>query len=376
MAKRRSPAAEMNLDSLLDTLTNVVGVLVLLLLIVSLNVREAVQRILDIDPASFGISVQELQTLQKEAAKLARQKRQLAEEADALRLASDTKELQTILEQLQNGEKPRAIDAAELDELRKKVADQTQKSAELNQELTTIDGELQKLKGQLDDTRPVTAPPAKIVSLPNPREAPAGAVAVQAICQNGRVAAFNPEELRAAAISRVSELLRPLIAKAGKQGEIDGEQLVNNFNRSTRSVVRGSYKARLALENFDLIVYFEPHEDKGETPDKVTEGTSLFRRELRKLDRDKNYVRFLVWSDSFDAYVAARAVCDEMNVMAGWEPYNADYEFRISLGMNVHWKGKPAPPPPPPPPPPDAAKPAVKTPPPPPPPPLPVDTVD
>ena len=50
MTRRRSSSSEMNLESLLDTLTNVVGVLVLLLMVVSLNVREAVERILDLNP--------------------------------------------------------------------------------------------------------------------------------------------------------------------------------------------------------------------------------------------------------------------------------------------------------------------------------------
>lgn len=60
MAKRRGGDAGMNLDSLLDTLTNVVGVLVMVLMLTTLNVQSAVQRILDRD-RSQAIAKQPLQ---------------------------------------------------------------------------------------------------------------------------------------------------------------------------------------------------------------------------------------------------------------------------------------------------------------------------
>ena len=43
--KSRSDATEVNLDSLLDTVTNVVGILVLVLVLLTLNIQKTVERI-------------------------------------------------------------------------------------------------------------------------------------------------------------------------------------------------------------------------------------------------------------------------------------------------------------------------------------------
>ena len=93
MAKRRSSGADMNLDSLLDTLTNVVGVLVLVLLLVSLNVREAVERILEFNPDQLGISTVQLAAVQKQAADLARQREELAQLARPEQVAAAVRSL-------------------------------------------------------------------------------------------------------------------------------------------------------------------------------------------------------------------------------------------------------------------------------------------
>ena len=175
MAKRRSSGADMNLDSLLDTLTNVVGVLVLVLLLVSLNVREAVERILEFNPDQLGISAADLAAVQKQAADLARQREASAQIASPQQVAADEQEviaLRQQIEKLNSGEAPEPIPPQKLEELRKKVAEDAKKSQELAKQVANIDADLQKLKGQLDQTQPVSAPPAKIVSLPNPRERP------------------------------------------------------------------------------------------------------------------------------------------------------------------------------------------------------------
>jgi hypothetical protein len=376
MAKRRSSGADMNLDSLLDTLTNVVGVLVLVLLLVSLNVREAVERILEFNPDQLGISASDLAGVQKQAADLARQREELAQLASPEQVTADEQEviaLRQQIDKLNSGQAPEPIPPEKLEELRKKVADDAKKSQELAKQVANMDADLQKLKGQLDQTQPVAAPPAKIVSLPNPREAPKDAKPLLVICRDERVAAFDPDALRESAKKRAQFLLTPLQKKAGPDGAIDCQKFVDQFNKAS-SVSSEGYRARLAVENFNLVLIYEPRGTAGETAKQVVNAGSELRRVLKRLDPQKFYIRFLVWSDSFDAYVAARAVCDELNVLAGWEPYNADFQWKIGLGIAVNCEGKPKPPPAPPPAKTDPGQPVP--PPPPPPPPLPNDVVD
>ncbi len=362
----------MNLDSLLDTLTNVVGVLVLVLLLVSLNVREAVERILEFNPDQLGISLSDLAAVLKQAEDLARQREELAKLASPEQVAADEQEVISLrqqIEKLQSGAPPEPIPVERLEELRKKVADDTKKAKELAEQVTKIDADLQKIKGRLDQTQPVSAPPAKIVNLPNPREAPKDARPLLVVCRDGRVAAFNPDDLRESARKRAQYLLAMLQKKAGPKGDIDCQKFVEQFNKAS-TVSSEGYRARLAVENFNLVLIYEPRGTAGETAKQVLNANSELRRVMKRLDPAKFYVRFLVWSDSFDAYVAARNVCDELNVLAGWEPYNADYQWKIGLGITVACAGRPKPAPAPP-----QAK-AKPGPPAPPPPPLPNDVVD
>jgi len=375
MAKRRAAGADMNLDSLLDTLTNVVGVLVLVLLLVSLNVREAVERILEFNPDQLGISAAQLAAAQKQASDAARQRDELTVLASPDQLAADERkaiEMREQIESLKRGETPPAIPPEKLEELRNKVAEETKKLQDLANQVASTDADLQTLKGQLDQTQPVAAPQAKIVRLPNPREAPKEAKPLLVVCRAGRVAAFDPDELREAARKRAQFLLAPLQKKAGPDGEIDCQKFVEQFNKSA-TVGSEGYRARLAVENFNLVLIYEPRGTAGETAKQVVNSNSEWRRVLKRLDPHKFYVRFLVWSDSFDAYVAARTVCDELDVLAGWEPYHADFQWKISLGIAVKCEGKPKPPPAPPP---AKKEPGPSAPPAPPPPPLPNDVVD
>jgi hypothetical protein len=372
MTRRSSGSNDLNLDSLMDTLTNVVGVLVLVLLLVSLNVREAVERILDLNPEQLGVTPDDLALVQRQAADYAKAREALAARVAPNQVAADEQELATLRQQmaaLNSGAPPEPIPPEKVEELRKKVEADTKKSQELGQELATIDEELQKLKGQLDKTEVHAAPPAKIVRLPNPREAPKDARQVLVVCRDGRVGLFDPEDLRESAKKRAQFLLTPLQRKAGPEGEIDCEKFVEQFNKSS-SVSSGPYRARLAVENFSLVLIYELRGTAGETAKQAVERTSQLRRGLQRLDPQKFYVRFLVWSDSFDAYVAARSVCDEIGLLGGWEPYDADYQWKIGLGITVACQGKPKPPPTPPPAKTEPGPPA------PPPPPLPNDVVD
>jgi hypothetical protein len=372
MTRRRSGNSEMNLDSLLDTLTNVVGVLVLMLLLTSLNVREAVERILELNPEELGVSAADLAAAQQQAADLARQREALMPQVRTSRRTTDQQELMELfqkLHSLKSDEQPAATPSESPDQLKQQLVEKTQRSRELSQELVKLEEELQKLKGQLDQTEVVAAPPPKIVHLPNPRDPPPDAQPILAVCRDGRVALFDPDELREAAKKRVTFLQRPLQVRAGPSRPIDCQKLVEQFNESA-TVSSGPYRARLAVENFSLVLIYEPRGTAGETAKQVVNRASEFRRQLKRLNPQKSYVRFLVWSDSFDEYVAARIVCDELNLLAGWEPYDAAYQWKLGLGISVDCEGKPAPPPAP------APAPPAAGPPPPPPPPLPNDLVD
>lgn len=370
--KSRAEATDLNLDSLMDTITNVVGILVLILVMVTLNIKKAVDRIREEDPSQFGVSEEMLAEIQEQA----QQQRDTVQELQIrafgmdAQLEQDRTEIekqQKQLEELRRDMPQVKPETPSVKDVQKLVDERKKKQEELQEQLAKIDADLQAVKAELGKTPEMAAPAPKIVRLPNPRDAPKGTQPILFICQEGRLMFFDPDELKERVKKRVQFLLRPLLAKAGAGGEIDCEKLVATYNKEALS--DQEFRTRLVVENFNLVLIYE-HRGAGETPERLRNPSSRFQSVVRRMDPQKNYARFLVWPDSFDVYVEARNVCDERGVLAGWEPYTEKYQWKTPLGITVSCQGKPKPPPQP-----AAAKPDGK-PPAPPPPPLPNDAVD
>ena len=345
--KRRASGGEMNLDSLLDTLTNVVGVLVMVLMLVSLNVQKAVERIREIDPSQLGISEAELAKLRAQAAQVTAKRSSLEEKADAAALAQAKQELVAALDRMNvlrlspaTAPPPATF---KIEDIRKDAEQKGKQAADLARQLTDAEKELARLKALLAETPELgPAPEAKLVSLPNPREAPAGAKQNLFICRGGKVMAFDPNDLRSRAKKRAEAMLKPLRLRAGPNGSIDCEKFITQFNNAG-SISDAAAKMRLGVENFNLYIYYE-YKSSGETARQLAAQNSDFRRAIRQLDPAKNYATFLVWNDSFETYVEARRICDEMGLLAGWTPLAEDYVYKVGLGISVPCEGRPPPP--------------------------------
>lgn len=344
--KRRASGGEMNLDSLLDTLTNVVGVLVMVLMLVSLNVQKAVERIRDLDPSQLGVSEAELAKLREQAAKTAEARQTLEQKADADEIAKAKSELVATLDRMNvlrlappPTTPPKSTD---IDKVRKDAEQKAKEATDLAKQLTDAEKELARLKALLAETPELgPAPEAKLVSLPNPREAPPGAKQVLFVCRGGKVMPFDPNDLRDRAKKRAQALLKPMQARAGPGGSIDCQKLVEQFNRSG-AISDSTAKTTLGIENFNLVLYYE-YRSAGETAKQLARQSSTFRRAVRSVDPTKYYATFLVWNDSFETYVEARRICDEMGLLAGWQPLAEDYVYKVGLGISVPCEGRPAP---------------------------------
>jgi hypothetical protein len=100
----------------------------------------------------------------------------------------------------------------------------------------------------------------------------------------------------------------------------------------------------MQIVNYTPYLVFE-YLGGGEDVTEIAAKSSKYQIGLRRLNSQTQYVKFFVWSDSFDAYVQARRVCDEHGLLAGWQPYDESYQWRTSLGLPVKIQGKPKPPP-------------------------------
>ena len=349
------------LDSLLDTMTNVVGILVLVLIVTQMSVAEVVTRITTenkVDEESVAelnqqleIERTELRDLEKilvnpidiDEEKL-RQELQLNKDLLARKkelLAEKKKEKNEFAIKIQKDE-----DLAKKNQ--KMVADNEAKRKELE---TLISNSLEKkatLAAQLDKTPRVKAPADIKISIPNPRPAPPGSKQLMIICSGNRIYPVDIEAFR-------------------KDAELKAKTIVNRFNLN-RDPAKGidpekftqQYeKLKNPTDYFDVEYYVQgnrwprfrliPRENRGAIGKELVNPRSRLRRWFNGVDFNKYYARFYVLPDSFDVYVLARRFFSNNKILAGWDPQTENWTLTSHVPGGIEL-GPPRPKPPPPPP--------------------------
>lgn len=327
-------------DSLVDTMTNVVGQLVLILAIMQIDIAGAIQSVQGIDPSATVEKLEKLrQSVRVTKSELDKAKAALAG-GDPEKL---TKELEELSLQLQAAETPNIIikdPALDPEELRRQLQVLGERTKEAQTQLTAANVRVETLRARLSESKVVKEVPAKIVQLPNPRPAPSGLAQVLFVCKNGRVALADQD----AAIKHAVEVIKRKAETAKERCDcpkavtaFDQEEIGNEFLR-----------LRIRVINQTPHLVIEPRADGGTTLEQMRKPSSAFRQQLATLNPNKQYARFLVWPDSYEVYLEARRFCDRAKVAAGWHPHDANAEWIISLAGHYHCDGYKPPPPPPP----------------------------
>ncbi len=367
---RRPPAEDDDggLDSLLDTMTNVVGILVLVLIVTQMSVAEVVTRV----TAESTIDEEQVEELQK---KLIAKKQEAFELnrilVDPLDIDADAQqaELQKSKELLERRKKNLAQRKQQMNEFAIKIesdreiakknaaeiANTKEQREKMKALLTTSLERKAELEAILDKTPRRQAPPDIQVSIPNPRPAPPGAKQATFVCVNNLVYPVNAEFFRKRAEIKAKAIIQRLGLDRDPAAGIDPEKFTPLYE-----------KLKDQDDFFDVEYYVQsntwprirliPREGRGANESVLATPRSKFRREvLSQLDISKYYGRFYVLPDSFDVYVAARRLFSDQGVLAGWEPQNADWVYTSHIDGGIRL----GPPPPPPknPPDPNAPKP-------------------
>ncbi|RMG38199.1 MAG: hypothetical protein D6725_07675 [Planctomycetota bacterium] len=333
-----------SLDSLLDTMTNVVGILVILLAVTQLGVGDAVKRISEKLPE---ISEQELAEAERRAEEIERRFRELQAEvqsiqADPLAGTSpeiDPQQLQKLRESVEQLRRKRV----DVEKLRKDVESKRKLVEKLQQQSQQELAEVARLRALLEATpEPDAPPPPKVVYLPNPRKAPEKAKPVLFMCRGGRILPIDEPQLRML-IQKQIELVRG----KGKPGTVDCKRLIEHFEK--RNIGDRWFRVKVVVRRGVPVFELHPRENAGETLERLKRSTADFRRVfLRRIDPQRQYIRFLVWSDSFDVYLEARRLATERKILAGWVPFPAGAQWGINPGVRVTCSDQPPPPAPPP----------------------------
>jgi len=354
--------------ALMDTMTNVVGVLIIVLVMIGIGLAKSVKKVLsDLPP----VTAEEHAKLLKEVedAKPKQEPMKVEEETAKLKqqLTKSGEQLQT-LELTKDKQKVKIVD---LDELKKKIADQQKLRDAKKADVDKLLAEVDKLKAQLDKTPvPQTAPvgPATVVKLPNPRPMPVNADIQHFFVMGGRMTFINDDEFtklveqemknneQAFVISREMikgadgkpVMLKDRFGHVTQQRKItyDAKKLAEHFSKP-RLNVRG-FKVELvpSATSPRIPVRITPASDTGETVEQAKRLLSEFQKLLKQFKPNpKTVVWFHVYKDSIQTYLEARDLVDQAGMSVGWDlTGNPYYTYYLPAQFAVNYTPPPPPP--------------------------------
>jgi len=350
------------MDSLLDTMTNVVGILVILLVVTQLGVRSAVSRIRSNLP-----EINEAQLREAErAAESAQQNSETLQQAWAAQesaFKTNSNLLVTLEKKVDPAARKKLEDAqAASDSLTAKIAQSHKKESELQAELTKIRAELEQLRKELAESMQQEEPPAKIVRIPNPRPAPANAKGEWFVCLQGRVMFVDLDAIAAAAARRVAMMKMQLkFGKAGlistsankKSGqpevfEYDAGKVISYF-KNNKIIIDGQ-RVTVYNRNYQNTCWLTLNLDakQGEDAVELARAWSKYTKALTAVKQRDNYAKFIVFPDSFEVYLKAREIADSLQVPAGWQIHTVPevLTWTVLPDIRLHRTEEPPPAPP------------------------------
>lgn len=360
MGRRKASGDVLNLDSLLDCLTNVVGFLIIVLVLMSLGASQAVKRIREANPEAFGIrpedivQLEEQQQQQQDTLEKLRQEQQAKQE----QLEKEKKELEVVVP-------PDLVVPPEMtvEEAKRLLEEERKRLEELQVKFNDRDRELARLKAQLAETPVPTAPPSKVVTIPDPRPAPSGAEPFYFLCYEDRIMPLDIEGLQKKAIQTIETMkmmLRwqpppgPGAARSSAGGDIvyDADKLENYFKRNNIGDQFMRLEVKTNPNNDKVTLVIGPKPRVGEDEKAIMRTSSAYQNLAKTTKLKNNYARYLVSEDSFNIYLRAREIANYVKLPAGWEVVSGDPpRYNVPLpDIRVYREEKPkvAKPPPPP----------------------------
>ena len=325
---------------MLDTLTNVIGFLLIMLVLLQLGMTEAIERIREIDPPAFALSEDDIERSEELA-------RKRSEE-----LAESSKQAETLSEEMELLQAPSTSsepDVIPLDQAKRQLTEVKSKVDEKEKERKIKQAEVARLKERMGRTPRAAAPPPNEIRMPDPRGAPPGSSAMYVMCKGDRVSMLDVDSVRAEIKKQLKDpRMRAALLKKSLAGatanEYDPDKVMAYFRR--HQVKNRDYAA--AVKTFDNRPYanieFAMLKGGGEDIKQMKRETSKLQRALKTALEKNKYIRFLVYPDSFEAYLTARAIADKAGVAAGWEIYRRDtWEAGLGGDIRIFQKVKPPP---------------------------------
>ena len=200
-----------------------------------------------------------------------------------------------------------------------------------------------KLKAQLSKTPAQKAPPAKIVTLPDPRPAPKGIEPLYLLCSQNKLYPIADDDMRSIARKRAEFVVQSKRLFGGPQVGVNKDEFFRHFAKAARTLTDEFFSVEVYASGIYPRLRFVPRKTAGATLKEVSSPRSRFQKSLAGIDPKKYYARFVVLPDSYEVYLAAREAVNQKGILAGWDPQAADWQFTTHLGGSLLFGPKPPP---------------------------------
>ena len=324
--KRRKKDEGASLDSLLDTMTTVVGIMIVILIVVQLGADSAVKEYVEQTKQEDSRKLEEdhMKHFLKQKAELLDEKKKLqmsmaAKNKQDQKLVEEIAALEENLAQVESTMPKSQANPATLQAQKKKVEDQKK----------TIEVKLKKIKGLLTKSpKPSTKSLSKDVNLPDPKPAPPKSKPFRFLCRGGKIYPLDDPRL----INRVTQEIKKAGIKPNKAKEYDGKKILAHFSKAKpgdpffHAIPRIDGNKRII---FDL----RKKGAAGEDEPALVKPTSKYLAALKSISPKTHYLQFEVFEDSFATYLSARDLASKRNFPAGWKPVSRGADTDCTLGL-------------------------------------------
>lgn len=188
MARRRRVDDDRGMDSLMDALTNVVGILLLILIVSSLGISAAVKKVVENLPE---VTEEELEAMKVSRDKTLKnlQELQITKQntEDNLPTEEEKAVITAEIDEIEKNNKDLADKTADIEEWKRKVDKEEEKKVENDENVKVADLRNQELSAILAQTPKVEVKVAKEVLMPNPRLADDNARALYIVLKSNKL---------------------------------------------------------------------------------------------------------------------------------------------------------------------------------------------
>ena len=340
MARRpRAHEEELPFVALMDTMTNVVGVLIIVLVMIGIGLAKTVKKILSDLPM---VSIEEHQKLKDSLAEDQSKRDPTEVDSEMAKLQEQLRQVIENLQTLETEKKKNPTVFVDLEKLKKELEAARKERMEKKALGDRLLAEIDQLKLKLDTTPAYHPPPGITVRLPSPKPMPEKAELQRVFVSDNKLLFVQNEDV----LKLVEDQLRtgnfdysarrePLKDASGKIVMRPGKNGVPAPVKRTyfNATKLADFFAKAQLGNRDVVaevgqvpnspliqVRIIPRPNGGETIEQARRVSSNFRSQLQELKSSPNAVIwFQVTRDSIATYLAARDITDQQGIPVGWE---------------------------------------------------------